>query len=417
MPGRTRHRTPAHTASQPIRINNTVVELSLLRAATGRYARELAEAKAAVGHAECLCTDPPQKLVIRSRSDRFHLACWPEQGGRHNRWCEFHRVSGQFSGRSGYRRDAITEDENGTSIKVAFSLQVRLDARPRLALTTHRDGEPRARARASVGLLGLLHYLWERADLTTWSAGQHRHWAECWTQLRADVDDTTLSERPGVQALYVIAPYRPDTVAARDVAFAAFTASLGHHGATSTRGLILGEIKSLEETKYGGWRFNLRHTNTALYASDVLVAKMRQSFRSTFAAALPSGARQMGLFLIERTPRGYLQVVDAAAMLTSASYIPCDSSHEVTMADRLAEAGRSFVKPVRYDGSTETFPDFILTDTDPLTYVEVWGITGRQDYEQRKRDKQAYHQQTGRPIIEWDVRDELPSLTPDPRAS
>lgn len=64
-----------------------------------------------------------------------------------------------------------------------------------------------------------------------------------------------------------------------------------------------------------------------------------------------------------------------AVMLTARFYIPCDSSYEVAMADHLIAAGRSFVKPLRYDGTSATFPDFVLTDTAPATYVEVWGIT------------------------------------------
>lgn len=71
-------------------------------------------------------------------------------------------------------------------------------------------------------------------------------------------------------------------------------------------------------------------------------------------------------------------------MLTSGAYLPADSSHEVAMADWLVAHGRSLTKPWRYDpcgcsdsASTRVFPDFVLTDTDPATVVEVWVIVGR----------------------------------------
>lgn len=78
------------------------------------------------------------------------------------------------------------------------------------------------------------------------------------------------------------------------------------------------------------------------------------------------------------------------------------------MADHLSRAGRTFVKPLRYDAADAVFPDFVLLDTDPLTCVEVWGITGREDYDERKRAKQAHYQQAATPLIEWNVHDDLP---------
>ena len=92
------------------------------------------------------------------------------------------------------------------------------------------------------------------------------------------------------------------------------------------------------------------------------------------------------LALIEGSPHGYLRLVDAAVMLTSRDYLPADSSHEVVMSDALVAAHRAFTKPLRYGGET-VLPDFVLTDTDPPTVVEVWGIAGRSDYEARKRTK------------------------------
>jgi len=116
------------------------------------------------------------------------------------------------------------------------------------------------------------------------------------------------------------------------------------------------------------------------------------------------------LCLIERSPRGYPLTVELAAMLTTASYLPVDSSHEARMADALAAAGRTFVKPLRYDRGA-VFPDFVLVDQEPETYVEVWGVRGREDYETRKRAKQAYYRTSGRVLLEWDVREPLPDLT------
>lgn len=109
-------------------------------------------------------------------------------------------------------------------------------------------------------------------------------------------------------------------------------------------------------------------------------------------------------------------------LLTSADYIPVDSSHELTMADALIAAHRDFVKPLHYDRDEATLPDFVLTDSPNSTatdsdghhrsetVIEVWGVTGSTAYEQRKHAKLARYRAEGVPVIEWTPPEPLPPL-------
>jgi hypothetical protein len=146
------------------------------------------------------------------------------------------------------------------------------------------------------------------------------------------------------------------------------------------------------------------------------MASLARSYRPAFseaAAQLGGRTRRIGLFLVDRSKAGYLRVEDAAVMLTNALYIPADSTHEILMADALAEAGRSFTKPVRYDVADDVFPDFVLTGTPGRpVYVEVYGMTGTSAYAERKRIKQAWYRANDVPVIEWSVTDPLPQLRP-----
>ena len=136
--------------------------------------------------------------------------------------------------------------------------------------------------------------------------------------------------------------------------------------------------------------------------------------RHPTAFAAPADAtdrRIVVLALIEGTPHGYLRLVDPTAMLVSPDYIPADSSHELTMSRALIDAHRAFTKPLRYDRRDAVFPDFVLTDTGPPTVIEVWGITGRADYENRKHTKQAHYAGTERfTLVEWTPPAPLPDL-------
>ena len=179
-------------------------------------------------------------------------------------------------------------------------------------------------------------------------------------------------------------------------------------------GLILAEVKTLEASTYG-WRLKLRHLPTPVFLDDPLIHRLDRSYPAAFAAARPEHTRQLVLLVADRTARGHLRVIDAAAQLTTKDYLPAESSHEVTMADHLVAAGRRFVKPLRYDQQDAVFPDFVLTDVRPPVYVEVWGITGRRLYEVRKRAKRAHYQHTSEvELLEWDVGTPLPPVARDP---
>jgi hypothetical protein len=395
-----------------VRLGGEELSLSELRAHPERYTRAFERAKTLVGYAECLCASPSQKLVIRLRGVRFHLACWPEQGGFHSPGCDFHRLSGALSGRSSYHGGAIVEEESVTHVRLSNPLEVRGVSTRRSELRAIVAGAGRTEAssgpRRTVGLLGLLHYLWEVAGLHGSPSRSPRRWADCRTQLAVHAEGVHIVNGRALQrVLHIVPPYRPETAAMHNASFQAFTGRLGRHGQVNIRGLLLGEIKTLEPSTHG-WRFKLCHLATPVYSSDQLVLKIRNSYRAAFSEQRPASSRQVGLFLVERTPKGHVNVVDAAAMLTTSTYVPADSSYEVRMADHLAAAGRRFTKPLRYDSKEGVFPDFAITDTELIIYVEVWGIAGRLEYELRKREKCTHYERAGTLLIEWEVTEPLP---------
>lgn len=90
-------------------------------------------------------------------------------------------------------------------------------------------------------------------------------------------------------------------------------------------------------------------------------------------------------------------------MLCSATYISCDSIHEVAMANRLVAEGRSFEKPIRLEAEAEMLPDFVLRDTAAPTHIEVYGMNGMAKYEARKREKQHLRAARGIRAVEWNI--------------
>lgn len=403
----------AEAADSRIRLADRELPLAVVRERATDFAPLFARARAEVGHALCVCRTPPLRLVIRSsRSGRYHLAGWPNEGERHAAECAFHKLSGALSGRGGYSAEAIRETEEGVQIRLDASLSRRLNmsAAPSQGPTGERDG----RTRRSVGLLGLLHWAWEESQLNNWHPRwPRRSWTTCYAELRRALAGAQLNSEQLEDVAFVIPPFSQKEAARNALAFAKFRTRLARRSRTQGRGLILGEIKDVKPAPHGV-RYVLAHHRGGLFATAALNTRLHSSYRSAFSqtAGLVK-ARRVGLFLVELTSKGNLVVIDMAAMLTSRLYIPADSSHEVLMAEALCGKRRSFVKPLRYERSDAVFPDFVLTDTDPPSYVEVYGIRGREDYDRRKKVKQDLYRSAGASLLEWEIGQPMPDLVGD----
>ncbi|MFE2998003.1 DUF1173 family protein [Nocardia sp. NPDC059246] len=405
-----------------VRVAGAVYRLAVLRDKPGRVAAALAHAKATVGHVECLCSSPPRRLVIRTnrKTGRYHVARWPGDL-EHDGECAFHRLDESLTGRSAYGGAAIVETEDGFSIRLSAPL-TRVTAERRTPTPRPRavDADPRAPRRA-VGLLGLLHLLLEESRLTVWRKGaRDRGWGECVVALRrvAGMCQVTGGRALG-EVMYVVPRYtgRQDRDAGRqdghgEGGFEEFFDRLRPSRASVPRGLMLGEIRDVRPAKYNVAYHLANHAAPVFVAPD-LDRAARASYPAAFAeAGRAAGGRRLALLLVERASEKNLRVVDMAVALTTAHRIPVDSSLELVMADALVSHGRGFVKPLRFDAAHEVvLPDFILTDTEPHIPVEVYGVRGREAYDQRKAEKEAIYRAAGQFVVTWDGRGKLPDLT------
>ncbi|WP_309111962.1 DUF1173 family protein [Saccharothrix sp.] len=395
-----------------MRLADREVAIADVRRHPGRYTSLFVRARSEVGHAVCLCrTDNVVRLVIRCRSGRYHLANWPLGGHGHAPDCRWYRSPSSVSGLSDYAGAFSTTDE-GTSIHLSTPLTVCGASAPRGERSKHQAGTASpVTGRRSVGLLALLHFLWESARLNVWHPqDRQRTWRTCQVLLDEQVGDCWVNGMPLKDTLWIVPAFQRHHADRVSSAWQRYLAQLTGPGRARRRGLVLGEVRAVEPTEHGV-RMRLAHQRARLYASTPLMHRVRRSFPSVFSElADRDGRRQVVLCLIERSRHGYAVIADLAAMLTTDSYLPADSSHEAEMATALVAAGRAFVKPLHYNGGS-VFPDFVLVDSDPDTYLEVWGVRGRKRYEARKRTKQAIYRESGRTLLEWDVRDPLPGLS------
>jgi hypothetical protein len=392
------------------------VRLSDVRAHPYRYGRLLTDARA-THSAVCLCRPSRLRLVTRcGLGGRHHVACWPHEGPHHAPGCAFFHLESDLSGRAGYTGAAIAESPAGTAIRFRAPLPSgsTRDSQTGQSPPTHSS----SRQRRSVGPLGMLHYLWDVSGLSGWpgsARSPRRSWAAVAAALGEQLELCTINGKPAVDVVYVVPAYRPSTSARALDHFDAFLSRLS--AADPPRGLLLAEVKEISPTAHGV-RYQLAQQSRSrqLSMSSSLDTRVRSALPADLTTAdQREGGRCIGLFYLERSRGGYAVAVDAALMLTNATYIPAESSYDLTMADALQAAGRALVKPLTYDAGRHTvIPDFVLTD-QPRTYMEVWGIPGRREYEHRKAAKRAYYQRHASQLLEWTVTEPIPNLTPPRR--
>nr|WP_275103468.1 DUF1173 family protein [Pantoea agglomerans] len=91
-------------------------------------------------------------------------------------------------------------------------------------------------------------------------------------------------------------------------------------------------------------------------------------------------------------PSSCSTVIDVSLMTVSPRFIPLDSGYEGAVEEKLWQEKRAFIKPLRYDGEEDVFPDFVLKDAPGVDALpmEVFGMN-TPEYQLRRQQKTAYY--------------------------
>ncbi|MGE8657009.1 MAG: DUF1173 family protein [Achromobacter sp.] len=352
----------------------------------------------------CLCPgvgDKRLSIHSRSRSDRFHLARFPETGAEHSEDCVYYGVDAAMSGLGSYRRGVVQElDDGATKIKLKVGLQQRAATAPEAPDTTLPSNakSPASRSRssqASMSLKGLLHFLWTQAGLNAWSPGMegkrnmgvvHHHVMR--------VAMTTYAGRVRLaQNLIAATPTSSGQQASYNRAKSLDAVS--HR----RRLVVIAPLAQHQEGMEGASTVPISGFHGIPYLA--LEEGIWHALERSFSRELDAWRAGNPVVAIAQTdpPRSSggtvrAQVVDAALMHVTREWIPVDSGYEALIADQLVASKRRFEKPLRFDsGEDATFPDFWLKDMESPVPLEVWGMATA-EYQARKAEKAAYYDNT-----------------------
>jgi hypothetical protein len=236
----------------------------------------------------CLCRSPGLPLYVAHAGLRLILKRMPLTGPQHDPACSSYEPPPELSGRGEVQGSSIEEDvaEGTTRLKLGFSLSKR--GKRTAVAPDDSAGETARTDGAKLTLRGLLHFLWEEAELNQWAPGMagRRTWAVVRHRLLAAAANKAAKGVPLAELLFV-----PETFAAERKADIAERRGLAlkplRAAANGPRPLmvLIGEVKEIAPARFGH-KLVVRHLpDMPLLLGENIHRRLKARFEAEFELA------------------------------------------------------------------------------------------------------------------------------------
>lgn len=363
----------------------------------------------------CGCREPGLPLYI-ARRNRLYLARVPNSGPQHAPFCPSYEPERAQCGWSIYSPKALAESgEGAVSVKLGVPILIRGEHAGAATLGTSPVGGEHL-LREALGLPGLLHLLWERAEFNRWSPRMRhrRHYRQIHKYLLETAETVQVRRFPLTRHLYIPEPYAPDQAleieARRQRAFRELSQTAS---GVPMRILVFGRLRAVVETADGpGMRLAHLPNEFVISVAREKLARLRQTTRFAWldARAIHPEFQLLLLLTMQRATHGQWQLDEGVGMVTTEEFIPVFTMEDALLAKRLVTEDRHFYKPLPYDAPTTRVPSFVLTDCgDTAVPVEI--IAGSAAETAARRLRLAEYEAASRRCAAWDVGEQ--PLPPD----
>lgn len=391
--------------------------------------RLLEECYASGQRIECLChgnnANRNPMLYIRYKQ-KYLLARMPGTQNEHANNCPFGHLYPSHEENEIEQHDSAYKDLPNGKFTIAPSFI--LERTPHDIAKSIAGIEPKkSTTKSKASLLGVLQTLWEKSDNHRYYPERQRTWNRTAWFLNQTLIHGMFGTRPMSEVIHVPLWQKDDS---HKRAFWTWSETLANENNTGKVGLIIGSVNSFKTHQNNNTTTAIEFTIKDLPCSINLNAYAIKSFEKSHSRQmnalnqLPTNKqfRSVGIFLVTNGHKTdvngklikCLIASKASIMITTEHYIPVESKYELQMADNIAQAGRAYLKPLKLKG--ESFlPDFLIIDEKPAIFVEVFGIDGNAEYDQRKKEKVAEYQRKGHKLITWNAASEpMPNIPSKP---
>jgi Protein of unknown function (DUF1173). len=294
------------------------------------------------------------------------LSRWPGTGPRHAPHCDHYEAPDHLTGLGQVLGSAIVDDiDNGvTTLKFGFPLS---KGPARAAPASFTNDKPDVKATGQrLTMRGMLHFLWDRAQLTHWHprmAGK-RNWYIVRRQLLNAALGCKVRGDALAQRLFIPEPFRLDDQNAIEGRRAAELSVA--RSAPDRIMLLIGEVRSIEGARYGE-KILVRHLPDWPFLMD---ADMARRFHKRFAAEeeLWRSDDRDGHLIIAASfsigTSGLAQIYEMSVMPVTREWMPYEGLEERSLVTQAVDQRRHFVKGMRVNlGLEAPIASLTLTDT------------------------------------------------------
>ena len=351
------------------------------------FVEAIANAHATHHRPRCMClVEGVEMYVARlaGTNEGFIVKRMPNTGSHHAPDCPSYEPPPESSGLGQVLGSAITEDPatGETTLKLDFSMS-KIAGRSAMP-TAGGDSDSVASSGTKLSLRGLLHYLWDQADLTRWQLGfaGKRTWSTVRKHLLLAAENKIARGDSLRSRLYIPEVFsvdQRDAINARRMA--QWSQAIAAPGKPQHLMLLIAEVKEIVPARYG-FKAVVKHVPDQAFALDEqLYRRLGRRFDSALALWGATEDIHMVIIATFSVPvAGVPTIVELSLMPVTRHWLPVEDRFEKQLIERLVANGRSFVKGLRYNlAAGSTLASATLTDCEgsvPLLFI---GHAGSED--------------------------------------
>jgi len=319
------------------------------------FADAVADAHAAHQRPRCMCLVQGVEMYVARLGEGYIVKRMPDTGSHHAPDCPSYEPPAEFSGLGQVLGSAITEDPatGETTLKLDFPL-TKMPGRSTIPPTSG-ESDSASSTGTRLSLRGLLHYLWDKAELTRWHPGfaGKRTWATVRRHL-LHAAEHKLARGDALRArLYVPETFsieQRDAINARRLA--QWQTAVPAPGKPQRLMLLICEVKEIVPARYG-FKAIVKHLPDQACAIDEQLYR-RLGRRFEVELALWGASDDIHLVMIATfgvSSAGVPAIHELSLMPATAQWLPIENSFEHQLVGQLVADRRSFIKGIRYNVS------------------------------------------------------------------
>lgn len=349
---------------------------------TAAFAEAIAAAHAAHQRPRCLCLVDGVEMYVARLGDGHIVKRMPDTGSHHAPDCASYEPPPEVSGLGQVLGSAITEDPatGETTLKLDFAMS-KIAGRSTMP-TAGGDSDSVASSGTKLSLRGLLHYLWDQAELTRWQPGfaGKRTWGTVRRHLLQAAENKIArgdSLRSRLFIPEVFAVDQRDAINARRMS--QWSQAIASPGKPQHLMLLIAEVKEIVPARYG-FKAVVKHVPDQAFALDEQLYR-RLGRRFEPALALWGAADDIHMVMIATfsvAAAGIPTIVELSLMPVTRQWLPVEDAFEKQLVEKLVGDGRSFIKGLRYNlGTASALACATLTDCEgsaPLLFIVPAGV-------------------------------------------